>query len=161
MLRGMNVTGARPIPASNTAAVAWTSIPAVVRRASEGRRMEAEVVGLRVVPPSIDEVRWKDAPSVMIAGVRVMPVTNAMIAGLRRDALGARRRSGRLAARLCPTRRGVKARGTVTDRPLKGLAHAANPVATRGRPGAPGYRRPARVLPSRLLSHPASSIDAG
>jgi hypothetical protein len=53
----MNVTGARPIPASSTVAVAWTSIPVAVRRASEGRRMGGEAVGLRVVPPSIDEDR--------------------------------------------------------------------------------------------------------
>jgi len=55
----MNVTGARPIPASNTVAVAWTSIPVADRRASEGRRMGAEAVGLRVVPSSIEEDRWK------------------------------------------------------------------------------------------------------
>jgi hypothetical protein len=161
MLRGTNATGVRPIHAPSTAAVAWMSIPVAARRASEGRRMGAEVVGLRAVPPSIDGVRLKDALSVMIAGVRVMSVTNAMIAGLRRDAVRARRRSGHLAAQLRPTRRGGWARGMATDRPSTGLAHVAIPVETRGRPGAPGYWRPARVFPIRLLRHPASLIDAG
>lgn len=174
MPRAMSVTGGRRNPVLNTVAVAGTSTPAAVRRSSEEPRMEAAAGDLQVVPSSIDRVRLRGVPSAMFGGIRamfvtsgmitgvLMPGTNAMIAGPQSDAVRARRRPGRPAARLCQRKRGVEDRGTATERLSKDPGYAAIRVVIRARPGMPGCRRrdPESPYPLLLLLLPRGSSTA-